>query len=54
MVVTTHSFEEAERLADHLVIMSAGRTVTSGSLAEVTQEGSLEHVYFGLTRKGRA
>ena len=27
VVVTTHSFEEAERLADHLVIVSDGRTV---------------------------
>ncbi|MDN5767293.1 MAG: ABC transporter ATP-binding protein [Humibacillus sp.] len=54
VVVTTHSFEEAERLADHLVIMSAGRAVVTGSLADVTREGSLEDVYFGLTRKGRA
>ena len=54
VVVTTHSFEEAERLADHLVIMSAGRAVVSGSVADVTREGSLEEVYFGLTRKGRA
>ena len=53
VVVTTHSFEEAERLADHLVIMSAGRAVVSGSVADVTREGSLEEVYFGLTRKGR-
>ena len=54
VIVTTHSFEEAERLADHLVIMSAGRAVVSGSVADVTREASLEHVYFGLTRKGRA
>ena len=31
VVVTTHSFEEAERLADHLVIMNAGRTVAEGT-----------------------
>jgi ABC-2 type transport system ATP-binding protein len=53
VVVTTHSFDEAERLADHLVIMSAGRTVAEGSLAEVTAGATLEQVYFGLTRKGR-
>jgi ABC-2 type transport system ATP-binding protein len=53
VVVTTHSFDEAERLADHLVIMSAGRTVAEGSLAEVTTGATLEQVYFGLTRKGR-
>jgi ABC-2 type transport system ATP-binding protein len=54
IVVTTHSFEEAERLADHLVIMSGGRTVADGSIAEVTHGASLEEVYFGLTTKGRA
>ncbi len=54
VVVTTHSFEEAERLADHLVIMSGGRTVAAGPVAEVVDGRSLEDVYFGLTRKGPA
>lgn len=54
VVVTTHSFEEAERLADHLVIMNAGRTVAEGSLESVTGGRSLEDVYFGLTTRGRA
>ncbi|MGO4660479.1 ABC transporter ATP-binding protein [Terrabacter sp. 2TAF16] len=54
VVVTTHSFEEAERLADHLVIMNAGRTVAEGTPASVTGGRSLEDVYFSLTRKGAA
>jgi len=54
VVVTTHSFEEAERLADHLVIMNAGRTVAEGTPASVTAGRSLEDVYFSLTRKGAA
>ncbi len=54
IVVTTHSFEEAERLADHLVIMSAGRTVAEGALTDVVGARSLEDVYFSLTRKGAA
>jgi ABC-2 type transport system ATP-binding protein len=54
VVVTTHSFEEAERLADHLVIMNAGRTVAEGTLDEVTAGRRLEDVYFSLTRKGAA
>jgi ABC-2 type transport system ATP-binding protein len=54
VVVTTHSFEEAERLADHLVIMNAGRTVAEGTLQDVTSGRSLEDVYFSLTRKGAA
>jgi ABC-2 type transport system ATP-binding protein len=51
VVVTTHSFEEAERLADHLVIVSDGRTVAHGRPAEVVGTGTLEQVYFGLTRR---
>ncbi len=52
VVVTTHSFEEAERLADVVVIMAAGRVVASGSLAEVRGERTLEDVYFDLTSGG--
>ena len=54
VVVTTHSFEEAARLADHLVIMNAGRTVAEGSPESVTSGRPLEDVYFSLTRKGAA
>ena len=54
IVVTTHSFEEAERLADHLVIMSDGRTVAEGTVVDVVGERSLEDVYFSLTRRGAA
>lgn len=49
VVVTTHSFEEAERLADHLVIMAGGRTVAEGSTAQVAGGGTLETAYFALT-----
>ena len=51
VIVTTHSFEEAQRLADHIVIVSRGRVVGQGSLAELTAEHSLEDVYFSLTRE---
>ena len=51
VIVTTHSFEEAERLADHIVIVNQGRVVAHGSLAELTAERSLEDVYFSLTRE---
>ena len=54
VVVTTHSFEEAERLADHLVIMNAGRTVAQGPVADVVGRSTLEDVYFSLTRRGAA
>lgn len=53
VIVTTHSFEEAQRLADHVVVMNEGRCVTQGSLDEVTQGRPLEDVYFELTEVSR-
>ncbi len=52
VVVTTHSFEEAERIADKVVILAAGRVVGDGTLAEVRGGRSLEDVYFALTTGG--
>ena len=37
IVVTTHSFEEAERLADDVVIVCAGRVAAQGTLAQVVR-----------------
>jgi ABC-2 type transport system ATP-binding protein len=51
VVLTTHSFEEAERIADDVVIVAAGRVVASGTLPELTRDASLEELYFGLTRR---
>ncbi|MGO0576170.1 ABC transporter ATP-binding protein [Ornithinimicrobium panacihumi] len=48
-VVTTHSFEEAERLADRIVVIVAGRAVADGTLAEVAGARGLEETYFALT-----
>lgn len=54
VVLTTHSFEEAERLAGHVVIMARGTVLADGSVAEVRGEDSLERTYFGLTGRGVA
>jgi len=51
VIVTTHSFDEAERLADHIVIVNRGRVAARGGLAELTGDRSLEDVYFSLTRE---
>ncbi|GAA4121866.1 hypothetical protein GCM10022415_25030 [Knoellia locipacati] len=53
VVVTTHSFEEAERIADQVVIMNGGRVVAQGSLDEVRDGRPLEERYFALTAGGR-
>lgn len=51
VVVTTHSFEEAERLADQVVIVHRGRVVADGTVASVAGESGLESRYFALTRE---
>jgi ABC-2 type transport system ATP-binding protein len=49
VILTTHYLEEAERLADHVVIIDRGRAAVSGSPAELTRGGrSLEDVFFAL------
>lgn len=53
VVVTTHSFEEAERIADHVVIMNGGKVVAQGSLDDVRNGRPLEERYFALTAGGR-
>ena len=50
VVVTTHSFEEAERIADDLVIMDSGVVVAQGPRTELTATESLESLFFRLTR----
>jgi ABC-2 type transport system ATP-binding protein len=50
VLLTTHAMDEAERLADHVVIVDRGRTVAAGTPAELTRDGrSLEDVFLALT-----
>jgi ABC-2 type transport system ATP-binding protein len=37
VVLTTHLLDEAERLADHVVVVDAGRVVAAGTVAELTR-----------------
>jgi ABC-2 type transport system ATP-binding protein len=53
VVLTTHSFEEAERIADDLVVMEAGAVVAAGELSKLTRAESLESLFFRLTRSRR-
>lgn len=53
VVVTTHSFEEAQRIADRVVIMGRGSVVADGTLAELTARDTLENLFFALTRSAR-
>ncbi|MCA1781297.1 MAG: ABC transporter ATP-binding protein [Intrasporangiaceae bacterium] len=53
VIVTTHSFDEAERLADNVVVMDGGAVVAHGPLTDLTARESLETAFFRLTRPGR-
>jgi ABC-2 type transport system ATP-binding protein len=46
VLLSTHSMEEAEALADHAVIVSEGRTVLSGNPATLTQQVGDECLWF--------
>jgi ABC-2 type transport system ATP-binding protein len=54
VVMTTHAMDEAERLADQIVIVDAGRVVAAGTAAELTDGGrSLEEVFLAVTGERR-
>ena len=46
VVLTTHSMEETERLADSVVVVRAGREVATGTVAELTGAGGADHLRF--------
>jgi ABC-2 type transport system ATP-binding protein len=47
VVLTTHYLEEAERLADWVVIIDHGRVVSAGSPAELMASGAGDEIRFG-------
>jgi ABC-2 type transport system ATP-binding protein len=46
VVLTTHELGEAERLADHVVILDRGRLVAVGTLAELRGQDGREEIRF--------
>jgi ABC-2 type transport system ATP-binding protein len=47
VLLTTHDLEEAERLADHVVILNAGMLVAAGSPQELTRGAAVGDLRFG-------
>jgi len=49
VVLTTHLLDEAERLADDVVIVDAGRVVAAGTVVELTTDGASGQLRFTAT-----
>lgn len=47
VVLTTHDLDEAEKLADHVVILDRGRVVAAGSPAQLMTAAGADEVRFG-------
>jgi ABC-2 type transport system ATP-binding protein len=47
VLLTTHDLDEAEKLADHVVILDRGRVVAAGSPASLMTSGEGDEVRFG-------
>jgi ABC-2 type transport system ATP-binding protein len=50
VVVTTHQLEEAERLADRVIIIDRGHLVADGTPGELTRSITVEEIRFGAPR----
>jgi ABC-2 type transport system ATP-binding protein len=49
VVLTTHAMDEAEQLADHVVLLDHGRPVAAGTVTGVAAGRSLEQAFLDLT-----
>jgi len=47
VLLTTHDLDEAERLADHVVIIDHGRVLADGTPAELMASGQADQIRFG-------
>ncbi|MGC3993813.1 MAG: ABC transporter ATP-binding protein [Propionicimonas sp.] len=54
VLLTTHAMDEAEQLADRVVLLNAGHRVAAGTVAELTAEKNLEQLFLDLTTPGGA
>ncbi len=54
ILLTTHAMDEAEQLADRVVLLDAGRRVAAGTVAELTAGQTLEQLFLDRTTPGGA
>ena len=53
LLISTHILQEADAIADRVLLVHAGRLVFDGSLDELRENGSLEQSFYRLTADGR-
>ncbi len=49
ILLTTHYLEEADALADRIVVINHGRVIANGTPAEIKQNTTLEEAFLALT-----
>lgn len=49
ILLTTHYIEEADALADRVIVINHGRIIANGTPAEIKQDTSLEEAFLALT-----
>ncbi len=52
LLISTHILQEADAIADRVLLVHAGRLVFDGSLDELRENGSLEQPFYRLTADG--
>ena len=53
ILISTHILQEAEAIAQRVLLVHNGGLVYDGTAAEMRQEGSLEEAFYDLTERGR-
>ena len=53
LLISTHILQEADAIADRVLLVHAGRLVFDGTLDELRENGSLEQSFYRLTADGR-
>jgi len=54
ILLTTHYLEEADALANRIVVLNHGRMIANGTPAEIKQDHSLEDAFLALTGEGES
>lgn len=51
ILLSTHYLDEAEKLADRILVMNKGKLIQSGKVSEIKKEFNYKKIYFHATQK---